>query len=409
MDALEILMNKDKVVPYFQPILSATEQSVSGYEVLGRIHNDDDEVISLGDFFNNESIPDEYVIEIDEHIQDMAFEYYCQAKQNVNFFINCNSTILMNNQDYIERLLNRIKSYETRGLLLEKTVLEIREHDYLGDLSQLGHLLMYIKSFGIKVAIDDVGKGGSNLDRIAQLEPDILKVDLNFINGASLSQANRDVLYSLSTFARKMGATLLFEGIGDLTKLNAAWRNGGRYYQGFYLAKPSPQFITKSHCKEKLKSEFQQFITHERNHLSNQYNFTEQLHNRLEQIIKKDKTTSLDELIKGLATNLTDVCFRLYICDQFGFQRSSNYVKNNNSSHWQKQEEYLGKNWSWRPYFLETIVRMQYEKRGVLSDLYSDIETNEFIRTFSYPINEELYLFLDIPYAFLFERKGLLF
>jgi EAL domain-containing protein (putative c-di-GMP-specific phosphodiesterase class I) len=407
MDALEILMNKDKVVPYFQPIFSATEQSVSGYEVLGRIHIDD-EVISLGDFFNNESIPDEYVIEVDEHIQDMAFEYYCQAKQNVYLFINCNSTILMNNQDYIERLLNRIKSYESRGLLLENIILEIREHDYYGDLSQLGHLLMYIKSFGIRVAIDDVGKGGSNLDRIAQLEPDILKVDLNFIKGASISQTHRDVLYSLSTFARKTGATLLFEGIGDLTKLNVAWRNGGRYYQGFYLAKPSSQFIPENSCKQKLKSEFQQFITHERNQLSNQYNFTEQLHVRLEQLIKKDRTTSLDELIKGLAANLTDVCFRLYICDQFGFQRSSNYVKDKNN-HWQKQEEYLGKNWSWRPYFLETIVRMQYEKRGVLSDLYSDIETNEFIRTFSYPINEELYLFLDIPYAFLFERKGLLF
>ncbi|UTW70991.1 hypothetical protein KHA80_20870 [Anaerobacillus sp. HL2] len=34
------------------------------------------------------------------------------------------------------------------------------------------------------------------------------------------------------------------------------------------------------------------------------------------------------------------------------------------------------------------------------------METNELIRTFfSYPTNEELYVFLDIPYAFLFSRK----
>lgn len=108
-----------------------------------------------------------------------------------------------------------------------------------------------------------------------------------------------------------------------------------------------------------------------------------------------------------MATNFSDVCFRLYVCDQYGFQKSSNYVRKNND--WQSHEDYIGKNWSWRPYFLETIVRMQYEKRGILSDLYSDLETQEFIRTFSYPINKELYLFLDIPYAFLFETEGLLY
>jgi EAL domain-containing protein (putative c-di-GMP-specific phosphodiesterase class I) len=406
MDALEVLMNVNKIVPYFQPILSATKQKVIGYEVLGRIIIDN-EVISLGDFFNNESIPDEYVMEVDEHIQHLAFNYYCQSKESTNLFINCNANILMNDHDYTEKLINRIKGYETRGLKFQNIILEIREHEYRGDISQLGHLIMYLKSLGIKIAIDDVGKGGSNLDRIAQLEPDILKVDLNFIKGSTISQAHRDVLFSLSTFARKMGTTLLFEGIGDLTKLNAAWRNGGRYYQGYYLALPSPHFVDASCCKEKLKNEFQQFINHERTKLHNQYFFTEELNNRLEQLVKKDKKLPLDELIKGAATNLNDVSFRLYICDQYGFQRSSNYVKGKDS--WQKQEEYLGKNWSWRPYFLETIVRMQYEKRGILSDLYSDIETNEFIRTFSYPINEELYLFLDIPYAFLFEKKGLLY
>ncbi len=407
MDEMEVLMNVDKIVPYFQPIVSATEQKVIGYEVLGRI-NLNNEVKSLGDFFHNPSIPDEYIIEVDEHIQHLAFDYYCcQGNFNTYLFLNCNPNILMNNDENIEKLVHRIKSYEPRGLKLEKIVLEIREYDYAGNLSQLGHLIMYLKSLGFRIAIDDVWKGGSNLDRIVQLEPDIIKVDLNFINGATMTQANRDVLYSISTFARKIGATLLFEGIGDLTKLNAAWRYNGRYYQGFYLATPAPQFVDDECCKVTLQSQFQQFIKIERNKLNNLYLFTENLNNRLELVIKKEKKQDLDDLIKAVATNFSDVCFRLYVCDQYGFQKSSNYVRKNND--WQSHEDYIGKNWSWRPYFLETIVRMQYEKRGILSDLYSDLETQEFIRTFSYPINKELYLFLDIPYAFLFETEGLLY
>lgn len=406
MDALEVLMNVQKIVPYFQPILSATKQTVIGYEVLGRIELDN-EVISLGEFFHNDTVPDEYIMEVDEYIQHLAFDYYCQSKETASLFINCNPNILMSDHSYTEKLIQTIRSYEPRGLSLEKVVLEIREHDYVGDLSQLGHLVMYLKSLGMKIAIDDVGKGGSNLDRIAQLEPDILKVDLNFIKGPTISQAHRDVLYSLSTFARKMGATLLFEGIGDLTKLNAAWRNGGKFYQGYYLATPSRHFVNVNCCKEKLKQEFQQFITNERAKLNHQYIFSVQMNQRLEQIIKKDKKLPTEELLKIVANQFHDVSFRLYLCDQYGFQTSANYVKTKTG--WELQEDFIGKNWSWRPYFLETIVRMHYEKRGILSDLYTDIETNEFIRTFSYPIHEELYLYLDIPYEFLFEKKGLLF
>jgi hypothetical protein len=68
----------------------------------------------------------------------------------------------------------------------------------------------------------------------------------------------------------------------------------------------------------------------------------------------------------------------------------------------------MGKNWSWRPYFLENIIKMRNERKGILSDLYSDIETGETIRTFSFPISSIDYLFIDISYQYLFEHEQLL-
>jgi hypothetical protein len=72
------------------------------------------------------------------------------------------------------------------------------------------------------------------------------------------------------------------------------------------------------------------------------------------------------------------------------------------------QPEYMKKNWSWRPYFLENIFKMRSDKKGILSDLYRDIETGETIRTFSYPLNTGDYLFIDLSYEFLFQHEGLL-
>ncbi|GAF13889.1 hypothetical protein JCM19045_3175 [Bacillus sp. JCM 19045] len=51
---------------------------------------------------------------------------------------------------------------------------------------------------------------------------------------------------------------------------------------------------------------------------------------------------------------------------------------------------------------------MNVEKKGILSDLYTDIERDEQIRTYSYPISSNQYVFIDIPYDYLFEQDDLL-
>ena len=44
---------------------------------------------------------------------------------------------------------------------------------------------------------------------------------------------------------------------------------------------------------------------------------------------------------------------------------------------WHVQEDAVNKNWSWRPYFLKTIIKMRNDQSGVFSDVYSDIVTGK--------------------------------
>lgn len=104
-----------------------------------------------------------------------------------------------------------------------------------------------------------------------------------------------------------------------------------------------------------------------------------------------------------LAEELSEYSFRLYICDEEGFQTSPNIVRTD--SHWEVEEDAINKNWSWRPYFLKTIIKMRNDQSGVFSDIYSDIQTGEMIRTFSVPINENEYMFIDISYDYLFKKN----
>jgi EAL domain-containing protein (putative c-di-GMP-specific phosphodiesterase class I) len=400
MDALDILTDLENVIPFFQPIFSADEQKVIGYEVLGR-YISDGQAISLGSFFQDDQIPDEYKFEVDQLLVVKALEKVINCQGEFSIFLNRTADLLM--YDHGEPFLNELLNFEKRGLNLQRIVLEISEQNYKGDINQLDHLLQYYRTYGIKIAIARIDRDRSYLDRIGQLEPDILKINLQILKSNSAGTAFHDILFSLSLLARKIGATLLFENIEMEYQLQFAWKNGGRYYQGFYLSKPDADFIDPTIWKDRLKEKFHDFISYEKKKLESFYSTAEFFQSKIQEITLKSKKTSYEELFQFLMNEMDQIAFRMYVCDEDGFQKSPNFFKGDTG--WEIQTEYIHKNWSWRPYFLENIFKMRNEKKGILSDLYSDLETGETIRTFSFPMTANEFLFIDITYQYLFEQN----
>jgi len=403
MDALDILTDLENVIPYFQPIFSADEQRVIAYEVLGRYQSEGN-IISLGSFFHDDSIPDEYKFEVDQLLVQKALERAFDLEDDVSIYLNRDADLLMYRHG--EPFLHELLAFEKRGLNLKRIVLEISEGNYKGDFGQLDHLLQYYRTYGIKVAIASINSDTNFFERIGQLGPEIIKINLRALKSNATAASFTDVLFSISLLARKIGATLLFENIEMSYQLQFAWKNGGRYYQGFYLHPPAPEFIERELLKQRLKGKFHEFIAYEKRKLEAIYSAAEYFQNKVQDILIKNKKANYEELFTSLIKEMDQIAFRMYVCDEDGFQKSSNISKS--ESEWYSQKEYIEKNWSWRPYFLENIIKMRNERKGILSDLYSDIETGETIRTFSIPINGSDYLFIDITYQYLFENDQLL-
>jgi EAL domain-containing protein (putative c-di-GMP-specific phosphodiesterase class I) len=403
MDALDILADLENVIPFFQPIFSAEEQRVIAYEVLGR-YQTDGSIISLGPFFQDDQIPDEYKFEVDQLLANKALEKALKLEEEVNIFLNRSADLLM--LGHGEPFLQELLAFEKRGLKLNRIVLEVSDRKYKGDLDQLDHLLQYYRTYGIKIAIARIESESNYFERIGQLEPDFLKINLHALKSTSTGTNFNDVLFSLSLLARKIGATLLFENIEMSYQLQFAWKNGGRYYQGYYLHPPAADFIPRDLLKERLREKFHDFISYEKRKLEAAYTTAEFFQIKVQEIVMKNRKANYEELFQSLIKEMDHIAFRMYVCNEDGFQKSANIFKGKNG--WVTQPEYIQKNWSWRPYFLENIIKMRNERRGILSDLYSDIETGESIRTFSFPMNENQYLFIDISYQYLFEHEQLL-
>lgn len=401
MDALDILTDLDHVIPYFQPIFSADEQRIIGYEVFGR-YEGVEKLISLGPFLKDQNIPVEYRLEVDNTVLTKALECALSLDKDVLLFINRDEELLAHGSG--EDFLQLLTSFEERGIDLHRIVLEISSDD---TENKIDHLLNYYRTFGIKIAIDKVKNDSSLLDRIGDLKPEIVKVDLMPLRSTSPPAAYQEILYSLSILARKIGAALLFENIEMVYQLQFSWQHGGRYYQGEYLAKSTSEFISRDILKEKLRAKFHEFIAYEKKKLESIVKTTEQFQEELQEVLsKKRKPISYEELLQSLVKTLDHVAFRMYVCDEDGFQKSPNMFKT--EKQWILQPEYVQKNWSWRPYFLANIIKMRNDKKGILSDLYNDIETGETTRTFSYPLNAHDYLFIDFSYEFLYKNENLL-
>ncbi len=402
MDALEILTDLDHVMPYFQPIFSADEHRIIGYEILGR-YRSEGQIVSLGPFFQDANIPEEYRLEVDNIVLMKALEQAVSLDQDILLFVNRDVEILTHDDG--ESFLQLLLQFQDKGISLDRIVLEIAAED--PEYDKIVHLMNYYRTYGIKMAIDKMGDDSSHLDRIGQLNPDIVKVDLFPLRSMNPSPVYRDILYSLSVLARKIGATLLFKNIEMIYQLQFAWQHGGRYYQGYYLEKPSEDFIARDLLKNKLKNEFHEFILYEKRRLEAVFDISEKLQGMLQNLFgKNQKSTDFTEMMNILVKNFNKIAFRMYVCDEDGFQKTANMFKKDKE--WVVQPEYCEKNWSWRPYFLENIFKMRQDRKGILSDLYRDIETGETIRTFSYPLNSEEYLFIDLSYEFLDQYEGLL-
>ncbi|MGJ9457276.1 EAL-associated domain-containing protein [Oceanobacillus sp. CF4.6] len=405
MDPLEIMLNLDRVIPHYKPVISADSQMVVGYEVIAFFQEEGGSMERMDWFFDDSSIPDEFRLEVNNYIHQQAIDRLMNEEQPIHLTIYYDADLLI--KDNGESLLSILHSNGEKGLDLHQIVIEIKDTYLIEQLDTLRNLIKYMKTLGIRISLHMEQPNGS-LDRLAIIQPNIVKVDTGFLKDDLLPHLYRDVHQSLSMLSRKIGAALLFKGISSYNQFNYAWRSGGQYYQGRYLKEPQAAFIEADCCQELIRTNFHQFVSFERRKVKAQLKLMEQLNQKFKTTLMTiNPDNAYDDTILSVGSACNELAFRVYICNEEGIQLSSNAEKNTDGE-WELLQEGRNKNWSWRPYFFENIMRMNVEKRGLLSDLYTDIEKDELIRTYSYPITDELYVFLDVPYAYLYDQEGLL-
>ena len=121
----------------------------------------------------------------------------------------------------------------------EDVFLEVTESAPLSYFEQCISVLGELRKKGIQVAIDDFGAGFSNVKYIADLAPDIVKLDRELMSQVHHGSRQFQLLMSIVRLCKDMGARVVAEGIETTEEYVVAEHAGADFCQGYLLGRPA--------------------------------------------------------------------------------------------------------------------------------------------------------------------------
>ncbi|MRR10580.1 EAL domain-containing protein, partial [bacterium] len=82
------------------------------------------------------------------------------------------------------------------------------------------------------------GSGYSSLKLLSEVQPDFLKFDVSLISGIDRNLLKLELVRTLVTLARSIGARVIAEGIESHSEFETVRDLGVPLGQGYYLARP---------------------------------------------------------------------------------------------------------------------------------------------------------------------------
>ncbi len=128
------------------------------------------------------------------------------------------------------------------GLSPHRLELEITESTFLDSVQSTRDLLAQWKSLGVQIAIDDFGKGYSAFSYLGSFPLDKIKIDREFLANLDVDEANATsniVLQSIIEMGRKLGLTVIAEGVEEARQLERLAFYKCPQVQGFLLGRPT--------------------------------------------------------------------------------------------------------------------------------------------------------------------------
>lgn len=140
-----------------------------------------------------------------------------------------------------ERVLHVItEALEKTGLDASYLEVELTETEIMGNVQLASEILRTLSGWGIRVALDDFGKGYSCLSYLQKLDISVIKIDKEFVDGLPENRDSVALVQAMIVMAHNLGKKALAEGVESEDQVRILRDMGCDYGQGFLWGRPQP-------------------------------------------------------------------------------------------------------------------------------------------------------------------------
>lgn len=222
---------RNDIISYFQPIIPIQNSNRAvKYESLVRMRDEDGKVIAPFNFLNVAKANRIYYKITRAVIKNTLSTI---SKYRVPCSINL-SLLDIDNEITMKYFFDLLNSYEYNELI----TVELLETEEFDDYQKVHDFCMKVRSYGIKIALDDFGAGYANFSHILNLPVDYIKIDASLISDIDRNQNSRIMVETIVELSKKLNILTIAEFVSSKEILKTVTELGVDFAQGFYIGKP---------------------------------------------------------------------------------------------------------------------------------------------------------------------------
>jgi len=223
----------DKMWMAMQPVLSWRRRAVYAYEAL--LRTDEPTLRNPVDFVETAERLGR-TDDLGRAIRRRVADQMAHVPADANVFINLHPSDLVDEE--LSAANGALTPYASR------IVLEVTERATLDEVRGLPACVSRLRALGYRIALDDLGAGYAGLSSFAQLEPEIVKVDMSLVRGIHASPMKQKLFRSFTTLCQDLNVEIVAEGVEVAEERDCLNTLGGDLYQGYLFARPARGFPT---------------------------------------------------------------------------------------------------------------------------------------------------------------------
>jgi len=242
---------EDELYIEFQPIHDTSNGSIMAFEALARWQSP-----VLGRLTPDEFIPAAENIgrinTVSQILLAKALELAKGWPPDIHLHFNL-SAIDLSRVAFVSALVDIVEMSDFPGSNL---IFELTETAILQNLNDLDDVFEILNRAGIRLSLDDFGKGYSSLSYLTQIPISILKIDKSFTERLRFDTDEEIVLETINYMCAKLGIDCIVEGVEDGLQVAQLKSIGLLNMQGYYFSKSLPVENVAAYILKQSHGEF---------------------------------------------------------------------------------------------------------------------------------------------------------